>query len=207
MSVRGKTTIKEEAIRIKIFAAIIKYKESYEHSPSIREIQMMTGIKSAATVSRHLELLNMEDKISCERPVNETTQDIFASTKILAAVNKFHEKYGKLPTVSEIKNITELKSTAAIKKHLGVLKKEGKIPRSNTVYGDYLEEPRRMKILRAINEYHETHGFSPTVRELGKLVGLKSSSTVHRHLESLKEEGKISWNKDMPRTIRVLSEN
>lgn len=33
------------------------------------------------------------------------------------------------------------------------------------------------------------------------MVGLKSSSTIHRNLEVLKEEGKISWNPSMPRTI------
>jgi SOS-response transcriptional repressor LexA len=63
----------------------------------------------------------------------------------------------------------------------------------------------RAKIVTSIKEYSEKHGFSPTVRELGDMVGLKSSSTVHRHLLSLKEEGKISWNPAMPRTIRLLS--
>jgi repressor LexA len=63
----------------------------------------------------------------------------------------------------------------------------------------------RMKIITSIYEYYEEHGFSPTVREIVDMVGLKSSSTVHRQLLSLKEEGKISWNPTMPRTIRLLS--
>jgi repressor LexA len=63
----------------------------------------------------------------------------------------------------------------------------------------------RMKIITSIYEYYEKHGFSPTVREISGMVGLKSSATVHRQLEKLKEEGKISWNPAMPRTIRLLS--
>lgn len=65
-------------------------------------------------------------------------------------------------------------------------------------------EARRKEIITAIKTYIDTHGYSPTVRELGEMVGLKSSSTIHRNLEVLKSEGKISWNPTMPRTIQVL---
>lgn len=60
----------------------------------------------------------------------------------------------------------------------------------------------RGKILDTIINYIEENGFSPTVRELGELVGIKSTSTVHEHLKKLKEQGKIEWNPTQPRTIR-----
>jgi repressor LexA len=62
----------------------------------------------------------------------------------------------------------------------------------------------RTRILGTITDCRKKNGFSPTVREIGDMVELKSSGAVHRHLEVLKKQGKIDWNPDMPGTIRVL---
>jgi SOS-response transcriptional repressor LexA len=64
----------------------------------------------------------------------------------------------------------------------------------------------RIRIVEAIIDYREKNGFSITVREIGDMVGLKSSGAVHKHLEVLKKQGKIDWNPDMRRTIRVLED-
>jgi hypothetical protein len=50
----------------------------------------------------------------------------------------------------------------------------------------------RAKISEAINTFYETHGYSPSIREIGKLTGIKSTSTVHGHLRVLKGEDKRS---------------
>ncbi len=75
---------------------------------------------------------------------------------------------------------------------------------------DLYEKPQgmatRIRILEAIKDYSEKNGFSITVREIGDMAGLKSSGAVHRNLEVLKKQGKIDWNPDMPRTIRVLED-
>ena len=60
----------------------------------------------------------------------------------------------------------------------------------------------REKILEVISDYSFTNGFPPTVREIGDLVGIRSTSTVHKHLGKLKSQGKIEWNPTKPRTIR-----
>lgn len=60
----------------------------------------------------------------------------------------------------------------------------------------------RKKILDIIVTYINKNGFSPTVREIGNLVGIKSTATVHKHLEKLKEQGRIDWNPTQSRTIR-----
>jgi repressor LexA len=65
-------------------------------------------------------------------------------------------------------------------------------------------EVTRAEIIAAIKLYHSKHGYAPSIRDLCKMVGLKSSSTVHKHLGILKEEGRIEWNPDMPRTIRTI---
>ena len=63
----------------------------------------------------------------------------------------------------------------------------------------------REKVMAAIVSYIEAHQYPPTLREIGDMVGLKSSSSVHRHLERLREEGKIETDTGFgfPRAIRV----
>ena len=62
-------------------------------------------------------------------------------------------------------------------------------------------EATRAELLTAIKMYYDKHGFSPTVRELGDMVGLKSTSTVQKHLKLLEKRGDIERNPSMPRTI------
>ena len=63
----------------------------------------------------------------------------------------------------------------------------------------------RNKILEFIVSYIKQHGYSPTVREIGQGVNLKSTSSVHRHLQKLLSEGKIETDAglNVPRAIRV----
>lgn len=63
---------------------------------------------------------------------------------------------------------------------------------------------REAQILDAIKDYIEANGFSPTVRELCEIVGLKSSSTVHNHLKKLQSKGFITKMGNSPRTIKIL---
>ena len=42
-----------------------------------------------------------------------------------------------------------------------------------------------------IKSYQETHGYPPSVREICSAVGLRSTSTVHGHLERLEKKGLI----------------
>lgn len=63
---------------------------------------------------------------------------------------------------------------------------------------------KETQMLGAIKTYIEENGYSPTVRELGEIVGLKSSSTVHNHLKKLETKGYISKMGNFPRTMKVL---
>lgn len=53
----------------------------------------------------------------------------------------------------------------------------------------------RQEIMRAIIRTTNTFGFPPTIRELGKSVGLNSPASVYRHIEKLKRDG---WLMDYP---------
>ncbi len=50
-------------------------------------------------------------------------------------------------------------------------------------------------------------GFPPSVREIGEAVGLKSTSSVHAHLESLEKNGYIRKNASKTRSIEILDDD
>ncbi len=61
-------------------------------------------------------------------------------------------------------------------------------------------------VLNAINEYIQKEKISPTIREIGDIIGLSSTSMVHKHVNNLEEKGYITRKKESPRSIRVLKE-
>lgn len=48
------------------------------------------------------------------------------------------------------------------------------------------------KIYDFCKSYIDEHGYAPTIREIGKGVGLSSTSVVHRHMQRLFNEGKLA---------------
>ncbi|MBP2631572.1 MAG: SOS-response transcriptional repressor, LexA [Firmicutes bacterium] len=65
---------------------------------------------------------------------------------------------------------------------------------------------RQQEIFSFIKEALINNGYPPSVREIGKAVGLKSSSTVHGHLAKLEEYGLIKRDPTKPRAIDLLDE-
>lgn len=63
---------------------------------------------------------------------------------------------------------------------------------------------RQEEILDYIKAETETQGYPPSVREIGRAVGLKSTSTVHGHLSQLERKGYIRRDSSKPRAIEVL---
>jgi repressor LexA len=63
---------------------------------------------------------------------------------------------------------------------------------------------RQKEIFEYIRKYASKHGYPPTVREIGKAVGLHSSSTVHAHLANLEKIGLLRRDPTKPRAIEVL---
>lgn len=62
---------------------------------------------------------------------------------------------------------------------------------------------RVQEIYDFICDYYESHGFPPSVREIGRAVGLKSPSTVHMHLQTLEEKHFIRRMANKSRTIEL----
>ncbi len=63
---------------------------------------------------------------------------------------------------------------------------------------------RQREIFDYIGKYADKTGYPPTVREIGKAVGLHSSSTVHVHLANLEKAGVLRRDPTKPRAIEVL---
>lgn len=70
---------------------------------------------------------------------------------------------------------------------------------------DQLTE-RQRKIYELIEEGIKEHGFPPTVREIMNILGVKSTSLIHKELMQLEEYGYIQNDPSKPRTI-VLKKN
>ena len=63
---------------------------------------------------------------------------------------------------------------------------------------------RQREIFDFVRRHGEEHGYPPTVRDIGKAIGLTSSSTVHAHLGNLERLGLLRRDPTKPRAMEVL---
>jgi repressor LexA len=63
--------------------------------------------------------------------------------------------------------------------------------------------PRQQEILDFIDTQNRERGYPPSVREIGKAVGLTSPSTVHSHLNTLQRHGYLRRDPSKPRALEV----
>ena len=68
---------------------------------------------------------------------------------------------------------------------------------------DKLKE-RERKILNYMKEEIRTKGYPPTVREICAAVGIKSTSTAHKDIESLVRQGYLVKDPSKPRALMVV---
>jgi repressor LexA len=72
---------------------------------------------------------------------------------------------------------------------------------------DYIDlSVRQAQILDFIKQEVAEKGYPPTVREIGKAMGLSSPSTVHGHLAKLENKGYIRRDRTKPRAIEVIAD-
>ena len=63
---------------------------------------------------------------------------------------------------------------------------------------------RQQQIWNFLVEYVDSHGYPPTVREIGDHVGLASPSTVHAHLANLERAGLLRRDPTKPRALELI---
>ncbi|MBN9645806.1 MAG: transcriptional repressor LexA [Terrisporobacter othiniensis] len=66
---------------------------------------------------------------------------------------------------------------------------------------------KQAMIFEFIREQQLSKGYPPSVREICSAVGLKSTSTVHSHLNKLEKLGYIRRDPTKPRAIEILNGN
>lgn len=67
-------------------------------------------------------------------------------------------------------------------------------------------KPRQKQILNYIYDFFRENGYPPSVREICKATGLRSTATVHNYLLQLEEKGYIHRDPQKPRAIEILDE-
>jgi repressor LexA len=72
-------------------------------------------------------------------------------------------------------------------------------------YGKITE--KQQEILEFIKKEILKKGYPPTVRDICEAVSLKSTSSVHSHLESLEKNGYIRRDPTKPRAIEIIDDN
>lgn len=63
---------------------------------------------------------------------------------------------------------------------------------------------REKAIVKFIEKQVKLNGYPPSVREIGKAVGLKSTATVHGYLAALEKKGYIKKESQKGRTLKLL---
>lgn len=64
---------------------------------------------------------------------------------------------------------------------------------------------RQRDLLEFVQSFIKDHGYSPTLEEMAKALGLSSLATVHEHLKSLETKGVIRRNRNEVRGIEIMS--
>lgn len=65
---------------------------------------------------------------------------------------------------------------------------------------------QQSRVLEAIKEYLQETGYPPSVRELGKKLGLKSTATVHSHLRTLERKGYLLRTAQKSRAYTIVGD-
>src|SRR3989338_6360424 len=65
--------------------------------------------------------------------------------------------------------------------------------------------PKQKKVLDFVKKYSAKNEFAPSLKEIGKHLGVSSPATVHQHLATLQSKGFLSREKSQPRSIALQS--
>jgi repressor LexA len=77
-------------------------------------------------------------------------------------------------------------------------------PTESTTKEPQVLTARQQEIWNYLVEYVDSHGYPPTVREIGEQVGLASPSTVHAHLANLERAGLLRRDPTKPRALELI---
>ncbi len=64
--------------------------------------------------------------------------------------------------------------------------------------------PRQQNMLKFIREFSARNGYPPTIREIGKEVGISSTSVVNYNLDKLEKAGVLARNRTISRGLKMV---
>lgn len=65
---------------------------------------------------------------------------------------------------------------------------------------------RHRKIMHFLSKFQGQNGYSPSIRQIGEAIGVKSTSLVDYYLKQLEEMGKIERDAHVSRSIRLIAD-
>jgi repressor LexA len=66
-----------------------------------------------------------------------------------------------------------------------------------------VNEDKLIKVMDYIRKFFEENGYTPSVREIGKECGIKSTATVHSYLEKLQDRGLLNKATNKKRSVTL----
>ena len=68
---------------------------------------------------------------------------------------------------------------------------------------DMVKEEKLIKVMDYIRKFSEENGYTPSVREIGKECGIKSTATVHSYIEKLQTKGYLNKTENKKRAVTI----
>ena len=66
-----------------------------------------------------------------------------------------------------------------------------------------VNEEKLIKVMDYIRKFTEENGYTPSVREIGKECGIKSTATVHSYIEKLQNKGYLNKTDNKKRAVTI----
>lgn len=66
-----------------------------------------------------------------------------------------------------------------------------------------MNEEKLTKVMDYIRKFSEENGYTPSVREIGKECGIKSTATVHSYIEKLQNKGYLNKTENKKRSVTL----
>ncbi len=66
-----------------------------------------------------------------------------------------------------------------------------------------VNEEKLIKVMDYIRKFSEENGYTPSVREIGKECGIKSTATVHSYIERLQSKGYLNKTDNKKRAVTI----
>jgi len=88
-----------------------------------------------------------------------------------------------------------------------IVSKTYMLPKGLIIMNYDILSPKQLAILEFLKDEILSKGYPPAERDIGAAVGLKSTSSVHAHLETLEELGFIRRDPTKPRAIEILDDD